>query len=160
MFEDSDPSIIYICSIQVQEGGAYPSCLQEEAGNTWMGLQSIRGPIQGQTTMHTHYHDLFRITSWPNMFLDCGRKLENLRRTLTCRGRTCKLHTDGTSWDQNLEPSVFLLWAKEKGSYMCDCSCNTGERTCFQLFLLYQTAGLSIPEFVWILQRSHQQLHS
>ena len=70
---------------------------------------------------------------------------------------------------------VFLLWAKEKGSYMCDCSCNTQQEAKTQGWVqdrehvssssssirhCVAAAGLSIPEFVWILQCGPQQLLS
>lgn len=37
---------------------------------------------------------LFTLSPTPVMVLDCGRRLENLERSRTDRGRTCKHHTE------------------------------------------------------------------
>ena len=48
------------------------------------------------------------------VFLDGGRKPEYLQRTLTCTGKTCKLHTERPGWDSNQEPSNCALQPSHK----------------------------------------------
>ncbi|MEQ2238555.1 hypothetical protein ILYODFUR_034233 [Ilyodon furcidens] len=72
----------------------------ERWGTPWTGHQSIAGQhrdtLDKQPCTHsfTPRGNLERPINLTVMSLGCGRKLEYLERTHTCRGRTCKLHAE------------------------------------------------------------------
>ena len=80
----------------------------ERRGTHWTGRQSIAGPHgdkQPHTLTLTPKDNLESPINLTCMFLDGGRKPEYPERTHAYTGRTCRLHTERTTWELNLEPS-------------------------------------------------------
>ena len=97
-------------SVGSRGAAAYASGHRTRGG---VHLGQVASPTKGHTeTNKTNNHTLSLLrtiletpVNLTCMFLDGGRKPENPERTHAYTGRTCKLHTERTSWGLNLEPS-------------------------------------------------------
>jgi len=98
------PSIFYTRLIRRSGHGGGWSLSQrssgERRGTPWTGRQSITGPHTLSLTPKDNSESPVNLTC---MFLDGGRKYPE--RTHAYTGRTCKLPTERTSRELNLEPS-------------------------------------------------------
>ena len=82
----------------------YPLNPTQGRGEAGTGRQPITGPHrdkQSPTLTLTPKDNLESPINLTCMFLDGGRKPEDPERTHADTGRTCRLHTERTSWDSN-----------------------------------------------------------
>ena len=83
----------------------YPSCHWARGRETpWRGRQSITGPHRDKRNTLTPRDNLESPVNLTCMFLDGGRKPGYPERTYEYTGRTCRLHTERTSQESDLEP--------------------------------------------------------
>ena len=88
-----------------------PATIRHEAGYTVN--QSVTGPTQRQTTMHTQPHRQFRITNWPNMdvFWLCKEaRVPRYNPHMHMEDmQTPHRKAPAESWDSNQEPHCLAL---------------------------------------------------